>query len=96
MTHLESLTRVGRRLARDLTDIDAAVRVIASRSDWLAAAAEELAVTQRSLEFTLDRIRQARSRYAALAVDGWRDWPQDDDDKFREVLAVVETAMGER
>jgi len=104
MTHLESLTRAGRRLTRDLTDIDAAVRVIASRPDWLSAAAEELAVTQRSLEFTLAKIHEARSRYAEMIAGGaavetpsrWRDWPTEDEGKFQEVLAVVETTMGER
>lgn len=68
MTHLEILTRAGWRLARDLTEIDAAVRVIQSRPDWLAAAEDELAVTQRSLELSLDRIREARTRYAALVM----------------------------
>jgi hypothetical protein len=102
MNHLERLTRAGQRLARDLTEIDSIVRVIQSRPDWLTAAEEELAVTQRTLELTLDRIREARTRYAALALAQshpglYTDWPANDDEtKFRDLVAAVETPMGER
>jgi hypothetical protein len=117
MTHLDTLIRAGRRLARDLTEIDAAVRVIQSRPDWLAAAEEELGFIQRSLELSLDRVRRARTRYAALAMgkcefcgvslaEGrhgltWCISAEDyrrkkEEAKFHELLAVVETTMGER
>jgi hypothetical protein len=60
MTHLEQLTRAGHRLARDLTEIDTIVRVVQSRPDWLPEAEEELAAIQRSLEYTLAKIRDVR------------------------------------
>jgi len=92
MTHLDTLIRAGRRLARDLTEIDAAVRVIQSRPDWLAAAEEELGFIQRSLELSLDRVRRARTRYAALAMGP----TSRGEAQFHEFLTVVETTMGER
>jgi hypothetical protein len=60
MTHLEQLTRASHRVARDLTEIDTIVCVVQSRPDWLPAAEEDLAAIQRSLEYTLAKIRHAR------------------------------------
>jgi hypothetical protein len=87
MTYLESITRARYRLARDLTEIDTIVRVVQSRPDWLPAAEEDLVAIQRSLEYTLAKIRRA-----VLVKEGW---PTDDETKFREALAAADAAMGE-
>jgi hypothetical protein len=85
MTYLESITRASQRLARDLTEIDTIVRVIQSRPDWLPEAEEELAAIQRSLEYTLAKIRHARE----LCAPSERT-----DDEFTNSVAAVRIAMG--
>lgn len=86
MTYLEKLERAGRRLATILTEIDATVRVIKSRPDWLSEADQELDVTERSLLLSAERIRQAR----LALTQQWRDWPESET-RRQELIAAVET-----
>ncbi len=79
--YLQRLERAGGRLAATLTEIDAIVRVIRTRPDWLSATTGELGFIERSLTLTLGRVKEAQDRHTERLphVDEWRDWPQQED-----------------
>jgi hypothetical protein len=96
--YLERLERAGHRLAHALTEIDFIIRIIQSKPDWLAQAEEEIAITERTLTYTLDKIKAARAKAQPTPPETctlplWRDWPaapRTDETKFHELIAAVE------
>jgi hypothetical protein len=63
---LHVLERIGREVASLTEQMGHAVRLLQARPDWPTKAAEELERAEREAVATLERIRSARARYAAL------------------------------
>jgi hypothetical protein len=66
MPLLHVLERTGREIASLTAQMGRAVRLLQARPEWPTKAAEELERAERETVATLERIRSARARYAAL------------------------------
>ncbi len=66
--YLHVIERTGREVVSLTEQMGQAVQVLQSRPDWLTVAADELERAERQALATLERIRTARARYAALPV----------------------------
>jgi hypothetical protein len=66
--YLHVIERTGREVVTLTEQMGQAVRDLQSRPGWLTVAADELERAERQALATLERIRNARARYAALPV----------------------------
>lgn len=66
--YLNVIERTGREVVSLTEKMGRAVRVLQSRPEWCTNAAEELERAEREAVANLERIRNARARYAALPV----------------------------
>jgi hypothetical protein len=64
--YLHVIERTGREVATLTEQMGRAVGLLQARPDWPTKAAEELERAEREASATLERIRAARARYAAL------------------------------
>jgi hypothetical protein len=63
---LHVIERTGREVASLTEQMGQAVLLLQARPDWPTKAGDELELAEREAIATLDRIRAARARYAAL------------------------------
>jgi hypothetical protein len=63
---LHVIERTGREVASLTEQMGRAVRLLQARPDWPTKAAEELVRAEQEATAALERIRNARARYAAL------------------------------
>jgi hypothetical protein len=67
--YLRVIERTGREVASLTEQMGRAVHLLQSRPDWLTTAADQLEQAEQAAIANLERIRNARARYAALSVE---------------------------